>query len=198
MKTQETVSLAALSAVLATLAAAGCYSPTFREGLPCSVDRECPSGQMCAADDRCYSNAPDAGFDPNATLLSLELSSGQLSPPFDPTVVSYTVSFGIAPSALRVTPTAASGELTINVNGNATISGQPSADVELPNESRCDARTISVAPHATQPWTSLANIEDRLHVTAHACSPSRTSPRQVAEQLGVHRATLYRHVKRSP
>ena len=48
---------AALVLPLAVLSA--CFTPTFPEGVLCTVpDRRCPGDQVCAADDRCYNTDP--------------------------------------------------------------------------------------------------------------------------------------------
>lgn len=36
-----------------------CFSPTFREGLPCTEDGRCPSGQFCTVANECRSSEPD-------------------------------------------------------------------------------------------------------------------------------------------
>ncbi|MEW6622819.1 MAG: cadherin-like beta sandwich domain-containing protein [Bacillota bacterium] len=58
----------------------------------------------------------------SAGLLSLELSHGSLSPGFDQDVTAYTVQVPYSELPIRLTPTAAAGELsatvTVNANGN--------------------------------------------------------------------------------
>lgn len=46
-----------------TLATSACFSPNFQEGVPCTVDRECPEGQFCAEDDRCYTPGSEPDFE---------------------------------------------------------------------------------------------------------------------------------------
>lgn len=41
----------------------GCYGPTFPEGRPCTGAGDCPQGQMCAADNKCYSNSGPGSID---------------------------------------------------------------------------------------------------------------------------------------
>ena len=48
-----------LALALALLGAAGCFSPTFNEGQPCTADGDCPGDMVCAADNNCYSEVPD-------------------------------------------------------------------------------------------------------------------------------------------
>lgn len=44
--------------LLAPLLLAGCFSPSVDEGAECSPQGACPPGQTCAADLRCYAEAP--------------------------------------------------------------------------------------------------------------------------------------------
>ena len=58
----------------------GCYDPTFQVGLPCSPAGDCPTGQVCAADQTCQlstsanDGAPpgDGGGTPDAMPVPLE------------------------------------------------------------------------------------------------------------------------------
>jgi hypothetical protein len=55
-----------------------CYDPTFQVGLPCSPGGDCPTGQVCAADQTCQLSdqtrdaAPGDGGSPDAMPLPLE------------------------------------------------------------------------------------------------------------------------------
>lgn len=68
----------AWSAIL--ILAGGCYDPSFQVGLPCSPSGDCPSGQVCAADNTCQLTdrvndaAPidDGGGSPDAMPIPLE------------------------------------------------------------------------------------------------------------------------------
>lgn len=67
---------------LTLVAAAGCFNPKFQNGVPCTADRVCPEGQVCAADDRCYDpdkvpEFTDAGADAADDVLRVvEISAG--------------------------------------------------------------------------------------------------------------------------
>ena len=53
--------LKATLALIAALLPAGCYSPSLVDGFDCNPDHSqplCPSGFMCAADNKCYKNGP--------------------------------------------------------------------------------------------------------------------------------------------
>lgn len=99
-----------------------CFNPQFQQGVPCSADRECPDGQICHTDDRCYDPDSLPEVDPDATLSNLEISEGTLVPAFDPQVTEYTVDLGLRVDAFTVTPTAAAPDTaTIDVAGNITV-----------------------------------------------------------------------------
>jgi phosphodiesterase/alkaline phosphatase D-like protein len=67
-----------------------------------------------------------------ATLSSVKLSSGTLSPAFTSTTTTYTETVPDATSALTVTPTATTGLLaTIAVNGSPVVSGTVSNSISL-------------------------------------------------------------------
>jgi hypothetical protein len=50
-----------------------CYAPTIENGIPCSQQRDCPQGQVCAANDRCElpgRDARDVDVAPDAPLAT--------------------------------------------------------------------------------------------------------------------------------
>ena len=66
---------------------------------------------------------------PSANLSALSISSGTLSPVFDPATLSYTAS---SPNInVSLTPVAADPGATITVNGTAVASGSASANIAL-------------------------------------------------------------------
>jgi hypothetical protein len=67
----------------------------------------------------------------NASLSGLALSTGTLSPAFDPATTSYTASVPNATSTIKITPTAADGGATIKVNGTTVASGAASGSIAL-------------------------------------------------------------------
>ncbi|MFC4778173.1 cadherin-like beta sandwich domain-containing protein [Paenibacillus sp. GCM10023252] len=67
----------------------------------------------------------------NADLSNLTLSSGTLSPAFASSTTSYTASVANGVSSLTVTPTAADGTASIQVNGSAAASGTASSSIPL-------------------------------------------------------------------
>ncbi|MBP7933465.1 MAG: cadherin-like beta sandwich domain-containing protein [Phycisphaerae bacterium] len=59
----------------------------------------------------------------DATLATLAVTPGELSPTFDTNVTSYTVAMEYAIPVIGITPTAAEANATITVNGTAQVSG---------------------------------------------------------------------------
>jgi sulfur carrier protein ThiS len=66
-----------------------------------------------------------------STLNNLTVSSGTLSPSFDPGTVSYTASVPNAVSSLTVTPTQTDSASVVKVNGNIVLSGSTSGEIPL-------------------------------------------------------------------
>jgi len=56
---------------------AGCFSPTVEEGAECSPEGACPSGQTCAADQRCYAETPSFRFRRRIDIHPLSVSNVQ-------------------------------------------------------------------------------------------------------------------------
>jgi len=78
------------------------------------------------------SNGGDMTFStPNASLSSLALSTGSLSPAFSPSVYNYTVAVGSGVSSLTVTPATVDSNSTVAVNSTAVSSGSASSPVAL-------------------------------------------------------------------
>jgi len=67
----------------------------------------------------------------NANLSNIELSSGFLTPDFNPAATSYTVTEASQLSSLQVTPTLADPTGTVTINGVSVLSGQPSSSIPL-------------------------------------------------------------------
>ena len=84
---------------------AGCFTPTFPQGIGCTADGRCPGEQICDVDNRCYDEpqSGDGGNVGNAALSALEVSRGTLEPAFDPSVTSYSLVLGLAAEDLVVT-----------------------------------------------------------------------------------------------
>ena len=67
----------------------------------------------------------------NANLADMTIESGTLTPVFDSTVTSYTLTLPYATASLTVTPTTSDELATVTVNGIATVSGVASTQVML-------------------------------------------------------------------
>ena len=101
-------------------------------------------------------------------LSALELSAGQLNPAFDPAITTYETMF-IGDTSVTVTPTAASGSIT--VDGTSVTSGAASGSITLPGGNT----TITIAvtgPGGTTTYTITAH---RLAQQAYA-KASNTGP----------------------
>ncbi|WP_080834903.1 cadherin-like beta sandwich domain-containing protein [Cohnella massiliensis] len=67
----------------------------------------------------------------DADLSGLTLSSGTLTPNFEPGRTSYSASVGHLVDRITVTPTVSDTKATVTVNGVAAASGEPSEDIPL-------------------------------------------------------------------
>lgn len=67
----------------------------------------------------------------DATLASLTVSSGTLTPAFDPVITSYTAYVGSNVKSITVSPTVSESHASATVNGTAVTSGQPSSPISL-------------------------------------------------------------------
>jgi hypothetical protein len=72
-----------------------------------------------------------AGASANADLTALVLSSGALSPGFDPAATAYTAGAAHTAVAITVTATTADAGATLAVQGVATVAGTPSQPISL-------------------------------------------------------------------
>jgi hypothetical protein len=79
------------------------------------------------------------------------VSSGTLSPSFEPATVNYTDSVDYSVSSLTITPTVADGTATVTVNGNAVTSGGASGTI-----------TLSVGPNTI---TTVVTAQDGIMMT---------------------------------
>ena len=93
----------------------------------------------------------------DATLSSLLLSHGALSPAFSSGTTSYIASVSNAVSALTVTPTVTEGTATITVNGVAVSSGSASGTITL-NVGSNTITTIVTAGDSTTTQTYTTTV----------------------------------------
>lgn len=64
-------------------------------------------------------------------LANLSLSTGALSPTFDPTITEYTVALPYADSSIRITPSLADPSAAVTVDGVNVLEGHPSPPIML-------------------------------------------------------------------
>ncbi|MEP6730212.1 MAG: cadherin-like beta sandwich domain-containing protein [bacterium] len=67
----------------------------------------------------------------DASLRSLAVSVGTLTPAFDSATTSYTVAVTAATASITVTPTASSSSSTVAVNGTFVTNGSTSPSIPL-------------------------------------------------------------------
>ena len=129
--------------IIAAIAAsaAACFSPSFPNGVPCSVEGNCPGSQICAADNRCYDEGgagADANTNGDSSLSALEVSLGTLEPAFDPTLTAYALTLGLGAEELSITATAtvaAGAEITVDETIVASSVASPAVALNLGDNS---------------------------------------------------------------
>lgn len=89
----------------------------------------------------------------NNNLSALSLSSGSLSPPFNPATTSYTAAIGAGVGSITVTPAAADGNASITVNGVAVTSGAASGAVAMNTGSNTVSVVVTAQNSATKTYT---------------------------------------------
>lgn len=101
----------------------------------------------------------------NANLSSLVLSSGALSPNFDPATLSYTETVAYPVSSLTVTPTLADATATVTVNGSAVTSGSASGSIPLSVGQNTITTVVTAQDGTTETYTLVVT---RLAPSANA------------------------------
>ena len=118
----------------------------------------------------------------NASMSSLTLSSGSLSPTFASGTTSYTASVANSVSSITVTPTVSDVAATVEVNGTPATSGSPSDAINLNPGSNTISVTVTAQDHTTKTytvtvtraWSSDANLNS-LTLSSGTLSPSFAS-----------------------
>jgi len=96
----------------------------------------------------------------NATLSSLTISAGTLSPAFASATYSYTVAENSATSSVTVTPTQTIAGSTITVNGITVASGSASGAIALSAGSNTITIVVSKAGNTTETYTLTVTREN--------------------------------------
>ena len=111
-------------------------------------------------------------------LSDLQLSSGVLSPVFNPTTTLYTVSVANSASSITVTPTTASANTTISVNGANVPSGSASGAINLNVGSNTIAIVLANASGSTTYMVTVTRLAGSLPpmLSALQLSSSSLSP----------------------
>ncbi len=120
--TSTKISQVGAFAALAIVVLTSCFSPNYPAGVLCSEDRECPSSQDCAANNRCYDS--DAKLNDDSALAAIDVSVGVLEPAFDPAILEYSLAVGFGIENVTLTPMArAEDDVLIVINETEAFSG---------------------------------------------------------------------------
>jgi hypothetical protein len=114
-----------LSVALVTLSMGlGCAGGDIGEEGACAIDGDCLPGQACSLDGLC--------FDPDPSLGRLEVTAGELEPPFDPAITFYTLDLGLGVEAIGVVATPRQADLaTLTVASAPATPGIASEPIPL-------------------------------------------------------------------
>jgi tRNA threonylcarbamoyladenosine modification (KEOPS) complex Pcc1 subunit len=99
--------------------------------------------------------SPSASND--ATLSSLTISSGTLTPSFSSGTIAYTDSVANGTSSITVTPTRTESHATITVNGNSVTSGSASGAINLNVGSNTITIIVTAQDNSTKTYTIIVN-----------------------------------------
>jgi hypothetical protein len=113
----------------------------------------------------------------DATLASLTISEGTLSPSFTGAITSYTNSVPNGVSSLKVTPTAGQSSSVITVNGTTVTSGSASGSISL----SVGSNTITISVTAPDTLTTKLYV---ITVTRAAVVSSDTTLRSLTISAG--------------
>jgi len=94
----------------------------------------------------------------DATLSSIKLSNGTLSPAFATATTSYTASVPNSVSTITITPTTTDANATIKVNGTAVTSGTASNPITLTEGGQTVIATVITAQDGTTIQTYTSTI----------------------------------------
>ncbi|KYF61092.1 hypothetical protein BE11_27805, partial [Sorangium cellulosum] len=131
------------SCALPLVACGGACVDPLTDPTYCGATGDCAgasAGATCGAGEACVAGACAST---DASLSGLSVSSGTLSPDFDPAAALYVVSVEDHIASITVTPTASAPGATITVNGAAVASGSASPPITL-TEGGATAITVEV------------------------------------------------------
>ncbi|MEI6675734.1 MAG: SUMF1/EgtB/PvdO family nonheme iron enzyme [Verrucomicrobiota bacterium] len=160
-----------------TLAAWGGYSPTMSSSVPVAVTQ---SGVLAGKKVGAVSAGGSSGIALAAVpitsnqLSNLTLSSGTLSPAFDPATIAYTASVLYATSSITVTPTTAANVASVSVNGTSVTTGSMS-----------QAFPLVVGPNAI---TAVVTGPDGVTTKTYTVTVTRAAPPVVTNISATQRA----------
>ncbi|RYE21753.1 MAG: hypothetical protein EOP51_14850, partial [Sphingobacteriales bacterium] len=89
----------------------------------------------------------------DATLSNLTLSEGTFAPQFASATYSYTAVLNANTAIIRITPTVSNTGATIMLNDTATVSGQPSRDLQLAPGQNTFTLVVTAQDNSTKTYT---------------------------------------------
>lgn len=99
-----------------------------------------------------------------AALMGISLSSGTLSPTFNPATLQYTATVPNATSSITVTPTAKEAGSVIKINGTAVTSGSASAPIALQTGGNSIVIDVTAEDGSTRKYTVTVTRENGVPV----------------------------------
>jgi hypothetical protein len=102
----------------------------------------------------------------NASLASLSLSEGSLSPAFDPATTNYTVSVANSVTEVTVTPTVDDTNATVTVHGTAVSSGSASDPISLSVGTTDITVEVTAEDGSTKSYTISVTREEAVSANA--------------------------------
>jgi tRNA threonylcarbamoyladenosine modification (KEOPS) complex Pcc1 subunit len=111
----------------------------------------------------------------DATLSSLIISSGTLSPAFSSSTISYTDSVANGTSSVTVTPTRNESHATITVNGSSVTSGSASGTINLNTGSNTITVIVTAQDNSTKTYTITVIRAVEGVISTYTITPVSTS-----------------------
>ncbi|CAK4839794.1 unnamed protein product [Aphanomyces euteiches] len=115
----------------------------------------------------------------NANLSSMAVSGRTLSPSFDPSTFSYTVSVANGVTLVTVTPTTSDSNARVKVNGMAVTSGQSSGAISL-NVGNNPLTVAVTAEDGMNMRTYTVNVARAEAITASSSAPIHVTTEPVS------------------
>ena len=127
----------------------------------------------------------------DARLSTLGISTGTLSPAFDPEILDYTVGPGLLDDSVTVIPTALDATASITVDGSPTTSGSPSAPMSLPVPGVTSVEIVVTSPDgATRGTYTIQFMRDVPSEEEALVEPGVSDQDEFGTSIGISGDTL--------